>query len=68
MLKQWNGAEKPSDEVLTARLQTAREKLSRQQMQLKEMKLPVLVLVEGWGTSGKGQRLEKLSKALTHVF
>ena len=44
MLKQWNGAEKPSDEVLTARLQAAREKLCRQQMQLKEMKLPVLVL------------------------
>ncbi len=68
MLKQWNGAEKPSDEVLTARLQTAREKLGRQQMQLKEMKLPVLVLVEGWRTSGKGSSIGKIIKGIDPRF
>lgn len=68
MLKQWNGAEKPSDEVLTARLQTAREKLGRQQMQLKETKLPVLVLVEGWGTSGKGSSIGKIIKGIDPRF
>ncbi len=68
MLKQWNGAERPSDEVLTARLQTAREKLGRQQMQLKEMKLPVLVLVEGWGTSGKGSSIGKIIKGIDPRF
>ena len=54
MLKQWNGLEKPDEGALAARLKTAREKLAKQQMQVKDMKLPVLVLVEGWGTSGKG--------------
>ncbi|MDE6888497.1 MAG: polyphosphate:AMP phosphotransferase [Eubacterium sp.] len=68
MLKQWNGAERPADEVLTARLQTAREKLGRQQMQLKEMKLPVLVLVEGWGTSGKGSSIGKIIKGIDPRF
>lgn len=68
MLKQWNGTEKPSDEVLTSRLQTAREKLARQQMQLKEMKLPVLVLVEGWGTSGKGSSIGKIIKGIDPRF
>ena len=68
MLKQWNGAEKPSDEVIKARLQTAREKLGRQQMQLKEMKLPVLVLVEGWGTSGKGSSIGKIIKGIDPRF
>lgn len=54
MLRDWNGTEKPKEEELKARLTAAREKLMQQQMQVKEKKLPVLVLVEGWGTAGKG--------------
>lgn len=54
MLKNRILAEKPQEEELKARLKTAREKLAVQQMQIKEHKLPVLVLLEGWGTSGKG--------------
>ena len=68
MLKQWSGTERPSDEVLAERLQAAREKLARQQMQLKEMKLPVLVLVEGWGTSGKGSSIGKIIKGIDPRF
>ncbi len=45
---------KPPKEELKARLDAAREKLFAQQMLLKENKLPVLVLMEGWGTAGKG--------------
>lgn len=68
MLKQWSGTERPSDEVLASRLKTAREKLAKQQMQLKDMKLPVLVLVEGWGTSGKGSVIGKIIKGIDPRF
>lgn len=54
MLNEWKPIEKPDDEEIKARLATAREKLAKQQLLIKEQKLPVLVLMEGWGTSGKG--------------
>lgn len=54
MLREWNGTERPQEDEIAVRLAAAREKLMRQQMQVKEQKLPVLVLVEGWGTAGKG--------------
>ena len=60
MLKQYQMPEKPSAEELKRRMEAAREKLFAYQMQLKEHKLPVLVLMEGWGTAGKGKRHENL--------
>lgn len=54
MLKNAIFAEKPEDEELKERLAEAREKLSALQMKIKDHKIPVLVLVEGWGTAGKG--------------
>ena len=47
MLREWKPAEKPEEEELKKRLATAREKLARQQMLIKEKKVPVLVLMEG---------------------
>jgi polyphosphate kinase 2 (PPK2 family) len=49
MLKQWIPAAKPDKEELDKRLDAAQEELLRLQMQIKEHKLPVLVLIEGWG-------------------
>ena len=54
MLKQWIPAAKPDKEELDKRLDVAQEELLRLQMQIKEHKLPVLVLIEGWGAAGKG--------------
>ena len=54
MLKNWMMEEKPEENELKERLNAAREKLWAQQMRIKEHKLPVLVLMEGWGTAGKG--------------
>lgn len=54
MLKNVIFQEKPEEEELKKRLSEAREKLAAQQMKIKEHKIPVLVLVEGWGTAGKG--------------
>ena len=60
MLKNWNKLEKPESEELDARLEAAKEKLNVLQMQIKDRKLPVLVLFEGWGTAGKGSTLGKI--------
>ena len=52
MLKTWIPEEIPEKEELKKRIKEAGEKLYQQQMKLKEHKLPVLVLFEGWGASG----------------
>lgn len=46
--------EKPEEEEIRVRLAAAKEKLAKQQLLIKEQKIPVLVLMEGWGTAGKG--------------
>ena len=68
MLKNWNKPERPKEEELEERLQAARTKLSVQQMQIKEHKLPVFVLFEGWGTAGKGSILGKMIKEIDPRF
>lgn len=54
MLKNRNVTKKPEEKEMKERLRLAREKLSARHMAVKEHKLPVLVLFEGWGTAGKG--------------
>ena len=54
MLKEWKEPVRPGEEELKTRLAAAREKLAAQQLLIKEQKVPVLVLLEGWGTAGKG--------------
>ena len=68
MLQQWKPMEKPQEEELSIRLKAAREKLQEQQMKIKEHKLPVLVLVEGWGTAGKGHVIGQLIKNIDPRF
>lgn len=68
MLKNRILAEKPQEEELKTRLKAAREKLAAQQMQIKEHKLPVLVLLEGWGTSGKGSTIGQVIRNIDPRF
>ncbi len=68
MLKNWNRPEKPESEELKARLKAAQEKLGIQQMLLKEKKLPVLVLIEGWGAAGKGSAIGQIIKNIDPRF
>lgn len=68
MLRHVNFGEKPEDEELKVRLKAAKEKLERQQMLVKENKIPVLVLVEGWGTAGKGSLIGELIQNLDPRF
>lgn len=67
-MKMWEPIECPGTEELKDRLQTAREKLARQQMLLKEKKLPVLVLMEGWGTAGKGNCIGRVIQNIDPRF
>ena len=62
MLKTWIPEEIPEKEELKKRIKEAGEKLYQQQMKLKEHKLPVLVLFEGWGASGKGTTIGRVIK------
>ena len=68
MLKQWEKTEHPSDAKLEERLQEARMKLQEQQLKVKEHGLPVLVLVEGWGTAGKGSLIGQIIKNIDPRF
>lgn len=58
----------PEEEELSQRLKKARAKLYEQQMKIKEHKLPVLVLFEGWGASGKGSLIGKVIKNIDPRF
>ncbi len=68
MLKDWVKAEKPGDEEITERLQKARAELTGMQLSIKEKKLPVLVIFDGWGGAGKGSVLGKVIKNLDPRF
>lgn len=57
MLKNWFSEECPKETELKERLEAAKHKLEGLQMKLKERKLPVLVLTEGWGAAGKGSTI-----------
>ena len=68
MLDQANALPKPAAEEIRERLEHAHEKLARQQLLLKENKLPVIVLFEGWGAAGKGSMISKVIKTLDPRF
>ena len=68
MLKNWARPEKPEGEELKQRLKAAEEKLSQQQMKLKEKRLPVLALIEGWGAAGKGSAIGQIIKNIDPRF
>ena len=60
--------EQPSKEEMEQRLKKARARLEQQQILMKEKKLPVLVLLEGWGAAGKGSVLGKIIKNIDPRF
>ena len=68
MLKDWVKEEKPQDEEIAERLEKARAELSRRQQAIKEKKLPVLVVMDGWGAAGKGSVLGRVIKNLDPRF
>ncbi len=68
MITNWSPENIPEKEEVKERLRTAREQLYDFQMKIKEHKIPVLVLFEGWGSSGKGSTIGKVIKNIDPRF
>lgn len=68
MLKKWEGQKCPSEDELIKRLDEARIKLVNQQLKLKDGKVPVLIMLEGFCGAGKGSLLSKIIKELDPRF
>ena len=68
MLKDWVKGERPAEEEIVERLKKARMELAGRQMMIKDKKLPVLVIFDGWGGAGKGSVLGKVIKNLDPRF
>ncbi|MBR2122452.1 MAG: polyphosphate:AMP phosphotransferase [Lachnospiraceae bacterium] len=68
MLKDYVKTAAPEAEELNNELEAAREKLSGYQMKIKEAKLPVMVIFEGWGAAGKGSIIGKVIRDIDPRF
>ncbi|WP_194609012.1 polyphosphate:AMP phosphotransferase [Clostridium vitabionis] len=68
MLREIAMAPVPAKEEMAAGIRAEREKLSGYQMKIKEAKLPVIVMFEGWGAAGKGSILGRVIKDLDPRF
>ena len=68
MLKSWTPGEMPDREEMKRQLEKTKSSLYDLQMKIKEHKLPVLVLFEGWSAAGKGSMIGKVSKNIDPRF
>lgn len=68
MQKKQNTMVIPAPEEIKKRLNLAHSRLYELQMEIKAQKLPVLVLMEGWGAAGKGSMIGKVIKTLDPRF
>ena len=60
MLKDFEKNKPEEKAALSAEIKELRLKLMGQQQQLREKKLPVLILLEGWAAAGKGSLIKEL--------
>ncbi len=68
MLKDFARPSKPEKEEVSSRLDAEQAKLAANQIRIKEAKVPVMVIFEGWGASGKGSVLARVIKDLDPRF
>ena len=68
MLKEFKGGKEEDGSKLKAELKELRERLLAQQQQIRDQKLPVIVLVEGWAAAGKGSLINELISELDPRF
>ena len=67
MLKDFTRKKEDKDE-LSAEIKTLREKLMGQQQLVRDAKLPVMVLIEGWAAAGKGSLIKELISEIDPRF
>ncbi|MDO4807171.1 MAG: polyphosphate:AMP phosphotransferase [Coriobacteriales bacterium] len=68
MLRDFVMTQKPEQEEIRSLLQIEREKLIANQLKVKDSKLPVMVIFEGWGSSGKGGVIGRVIKNIDPRF
>ena len=68
MLKEFKGAKDEDGSALKAELKALRERLLAQQQLVRDQKLPVIVLVEGWAAAGKGSLINELISEIDPRF
>lgn len=68
MLDKWIKPERPDDAEINEGIEAVRKRLSEIQIQVKEKKIPVMVVLEGWDAAGKGSVLGKVIKELDPRF
>ena len=68
MLKDFKGAKDEDSSALKAEIKALRERLLAQQQLVRDQKLPVIVLVEGWAAAGKGSLINELISEIDPRF
>ena len=68
MLKDFIRSKEPDKEELKTSIKSELERLSGYQTKIKEAKLPVMVVFEGWGAAGKGSIIGKVIHGLDPRF
>ncbi len=68
MLKDFEKAKTEDKSALNEEIKALRAQLMGQQQQLREAKLPVLVLIEGWSAAGKGTLIKELISEIDPRF
>ncbi len=68
MLKEFAAPEVPASDELKQKLKVQRLRLEGFQTRIKEAGLPVMVIVEGWGSSGKGTTIDRVIQNLDPRF
>ena len=57
MLNEWTRPERPGDTQITEGIKEAEKRLAQLQTTVKEKKIPIIVVLEGWDAAGKGSVL-----------
>lgn len=68
MLNEWTRPERPGDTQITEGIKEAEKRLAQLQTTVKEKKIPIIVVLEGWDAAGKGSVLGKVIKELDPRF
>ena len=68
MLKKFAKAQKPTKAQIAERMEVEQARLAANQMRIREAKVPVMVIFEGWGAAGKGGVLSRVIKDMDPRF
>ena len=68
MLKDYERKKPEDKEALNAEIKQIREQLLGQQQMLRDAKLPVIVLIEGWAAAGKGTLIKEMISEIDPRF